>query len=424
MKVVIINKSDSTGGAAVVSFRLMEALRQAGVDAKMVVCEKLSDSPFVALASSPTRIKRSFLTERLKIFLANGLNRTTLFKIDTASDGLRLYHHPWVKEADVVCLNWINQGMMSLRGIADLLKEKKKVIWTMHDMWNMTGVCHHAGTCTQFIEGECRRCPLLKKAFIPSLAHSVSCKKSKLYNLTEKIHFVAVSSWLKSRALASSLLRDQEITVIPNPFPFENETYKPRKTKNSRAENRIVRLLFGAARLDDPIKGLPTLIETTRILADKYPEIARHLQLVTFGTAKDPEAFDGCALSLDARGRLSGRKAIREVYEECDIVISTSHYETLPGTLVEAQAYGCLPVAFARGGQRDIIDDGKTGLIVEWSDNIRGRAENMASAIVKAVGMLENPTEGEHIRKTMWESAFSRFNGSAIASAYIRLFNR
>ena len=44
-KILIINKSDSTGGAAVVSRRLMEALRAEGADARMLVVEKLTDSP-------------------------------------------------------------------------------------------------------------------------------------------------------------------------------------------------------------------------------------------------------------------------------------------------------------------------------------------------------------------------------------------
>ena len=68
MKVVIINKSDSTGGAAVVSRRLMEALREEGVDARMLVVEKLTDSPYVEVAASKRDIKRPFLAERLKIF--------------------------------------------------------------------------------------------------------------------------------------------------------------------------------------------------------------------------------------------------------------------------------------------------------------------------------------------------------------------
>ena len=108
MKVVIINKSDSTGGAAVVSARLLRALCNLGVDAHMLVCEKLHDSGRVELAASPSRIKRSFLAERLKIFLANGLNRDNLFKVDTASDGLPLHRNRLVREADVICLNWVN----------------------------------------------------------------------------------------------------------------------------------------------------------------------------------------------------------------------------------------------------------------------------------------------------------------------------
>ncbi len=93
-KILIINKSDSTGGAAVVSRRLMEALRAEGADARMLVVEKLTDSPFVEVAAPPEKEMIPFLAERLKIFLANGLSRKTLFKIDTASDGLPLWEHP------------------------------------------------------------------------------------------------------------------------------------------------------------------------------------------------------------------------------------------------------------------------------------------------------------------------------------------
>lgn len=117
MKVVLINKSDSTGGAAVVSKRLVEALRGINIDARMLVVEKLSDAPYVALAASPKRAAIPFLAERLKIFCSNGFSRAELFKADTASDGLPLCRHPWVREADVVVLGWMNQGMLSLKGI-------------------------------------------------------------------------------------------------------------------------------------------------------------------------------------------------------------------------------------------------------------------------------------------------------------------
>lgn len=127
MKIAIVNKSDSTGGAAVVSRRLMEALRAAGADARMLVTEKLTDSTYVERAASKARVMLPFLEERLKIFVANGFDRSTLFKIDTASDGLPLWRHPLVEGADAVLLNWVNQGMLSLKGIRKIAALGKPV---------------------------------------------------------------------------------------------------------------------------------------------------------------------------------------------------------------------------------------------------------------------------------------------------------
>ena len=72
MKVVILNTSDTNGGAAVVSLRLMRALCDAGVDARMLVVDHRADDQRVAVAGTPEQYKWAFYTERLKIFLRNG----------------------------------------------------------------------------------------------------------------------------------------------------------------------------------------------------------------------------------------------------------------------------------------------------------------------------------------------------------------
>ena len=421
MKIAIVNKSDSTGGAAVVSFRLMEALRGQGVDARMVVAERLTDSPYVVKAAPEWRLKISFLAERLKIFIANGLNRSTLFRIDTASDGVDLLKNPVVRDADVVMLNWVNQGLMSLRGLRRLLRSGKRVIWTMHDMWDFTGICHHAGECREY-EGNCSQCPLMKGGWYRGLASLIHRRKMRAYG-EGRIDFVAVSSWLAGRGERSSLFGGRRPTVIPNAFPFDNEEYIPAAGRNSAAENRKIRIVFGAARLDDNVKGLPILVRATQILRDCYPEEAKGMELVTFGEARDPESLSGIGLRHDARGRLQGRPALREVYESCDIVVSTSHYETLPGTLVEGQVYGCLPVAFDRGGQRDIVTDGETGLLVEWDDNPEVAARRVAEALRRGARMMRGP-ESEAIRRRMFESSYSRFNEAVVAARYLSLINK
>lgn len=429
MKVVIINKSDATGGAAVVSMRLLNALRDLGVEASMLVAEKRHDSPFVELAASTSGIKRAFLAERLKIFMANGLNRADLFKVDTASDGLPLYRHRLVKEADVVCLNWVNQGLLSLKGVREILRLGKPVVWTMHDMWNFTGICHHAGSCRRWLTN-CGLCRFLGKNASPDdISFSVWNNKERVYDfgrhLSEssgtRLHFVAVSNWLADLARKSPLLESAPISVIPNAFPVSaHDGQRVEAAAGPLADKKHdkFRVLMGAARLDDPVKGLPILVEATKTLRREYPGEAEKIELITFGNIKNPDSIDGIAINHTHLGLISGEENIRALYGEGDAVVSTSLYETLPGTLVEGQVYGCIPVSFGRGGQSDIVDHLSTGYIAEWSDDIATAARNIADGIIWA--MRQDRAE---ISARMLASARARFDAPVIARRYLDLFN-
>lgn len=417
MKVVIINKSDSVGGAAVVSRRLMYALRDKGVDARMLVCDKRHESPHVETASTPNRIKRSFLAERLKIFMANGMNRDNLFKVDIAGDGLPLSKHRWVREADVVCLDWVNQGMLSLRGVRELTRLGKPVIWTMHDMWNFTGICHHAGACKRW-QTNCGLCPFLGKMSNPEdLSFKVWNNKRAVYSGAGNLHFVAVSNWLADQARQSPLLSDMPLSVIPNAFPIPDDAERLRAGHRRTHEHKF-RIVMGAARLDDPVKGLPILVEATRILRDEFPEEAEVMELVTFGNLKDANALDGVGLSHTHLGTVAGEDNVRDIYLGADAVVSTSLYETLPGTLVEGQVYGCIPVSFGRGGQSDIVDHGKTGYIATWDDDMKKAARAIAEGLVWA-----RRQDAEKISARMLASARSKFAAPVIAEAYLSLID-
>ena len=417
MKIALICKSDSTGGAAVVTFRLMNALRANGMDARMIVTEKKSGSPHVIEAASQNKSLVPFLAERLRIFAGNGFNRKTLFRIDTASDGLPLHRIPFVREADVICLNWVNQGVVSLKGIRKLAALGKPLVWTMHDMWNMTGICHHAGYCQKFLgpRGECGDCPLLEhKASKNDLSHKVWQHKRNLYD-SVNINFVAVSTWLADTARKSSLMHDSDISVIPNAF---DTTTISLPTKTAVSDNRdSARIIFGAARIDDPVKNHHTLVEATKILEDKYPQEAKRLELVTFGSLKDPDALKGVAIRHTHLGRISPEE-IRDIYESGSVVVSTSEWETLPGTLIEGQAWGCVPVALDHGGQPDIIDHLSTGYLAPWSDN---RKEN---ALRIAEGILWGINNRNSVIQIMQHSVIEKFAENTVAEKYIRLFRK
>lgn len=416
MRVVLINKSDRTGGAAVVTLRLMNALRAAGIDARMLVVEKCSDSPYIERCAGNSAIRRAFLAERLKIFLANGLSRADLFKVDTCSDGLPLWKHEWVRKADVVCLNWINQGMLSMSGIRKIIDTGKPVVWTMHDMWCLTGICHHAGDCGNYLDrcGDCRFLGSMRGS--NDLSARVWRKKESLYSL-DRITFVAVSRWLQRKAQASSLLGQRVPIVIPNAFPVAGQ-FDPAILDRKHTDGRL-RIIMGAARLDDPVKGLPILVEATRALRESWPEAAERAELVTFGNIRDPHGFDGIAIPHRHLGLLRTDKEIAEAYRDADIVVSTSLYETLPGTLVEGQAWGCIPVAFDRGGQSDIVDNGRTGFLAQFDSGTAIAGANIAACIARAA-----EADAEEMAVEMFESVRDKFSAGAVARRYVELFNK
>ncbi|MDE7419888.1 MAG: glycosyltransferase [Muribaculaceae bacterium] len=406
-KVIFLSRSDLRGGAAIVTYRLMLAMRDIGVDARMLVCEKLSDSPYVDYCVPKWRIQYSFLKERLEVFIRNGLDRSTLFKVDPATEGLPVWKHPWVREADSIYLGWVNQGMLSLQGVKKLSELMKPMVWVMHDMWNMTGICHHAGKCRGYMN-ECGDCPLLgKRCGANDMSHKTWCRKMKLYREAD-LRFVAVSSWLARKAEESSLLNGWDVTVIPNPFPISDSEGYIRKSKGS---GDPVRIIFGAARLDDPIKGLPVLKEALSVIMEKYPEEGENMEMVTFGTFKNPENRDGFTLPHRHLGALSGEEAIREAYKECDIVVSASDFESFGATLVEGQAYGCIPVGFDHGGQRDIIDHMMTGYLADWDDEPSARARMLAEGIVWAYRNVGDTA----MIKRMRESVVEKFSASEVA---------
>ena len=160
MRVLIINTSERTGGAAVAANRLMEALNNNGVKAKMLVRDKDTTNLTVCALPQTWRLNWHFLWERLCIWFHLRLKRDHLFDIDIANCGTDITNLPEFKEADVIHLHWINQGMLSLKDIRKILQSGKRVVWTMHDIWPATAICHLTMDCRHF-ETQCQNCRLL-----------------------------------------------------------------------------------------------------------------------------------------------------------------------------------------------------------------------------------------------------------------------
>lgn len=407
LKVAILCHSDNLGGASVVTRRLTLALRSEGVDARMVVFNKISDDESVMGVGGRFRRGVAFMSERAGIALANGFSRENLFKVSTASAGMPLHKHPWVREADVIMISWINQGLLSLKGIRRLGATGKPIVWTMHDMWNLTGICHHAYECRGYLK-ECGHCQFLTGKRANDLSHTTWLKKRRLYT-TVPMTFVAVSNWLAECTRHSRLMEGCDVRVIPNAFPVDSFETTAKFTLGRIAEAEKV-IVMGAARLDDPIKGLDMAIDALNYIFDNHPEEARRSIAVFFGAVRDQSIFDRLRFPHQLLGTVNDGKLLRMLYARAHIVLSTSLYETLPGTLIEGQAAGCLPVSFGKGGQTDIIDHLKNGYIARYKD-----VEDVAKGIMWAMHASVD-------RDSLHEEVRRRFSAKSVARRYIDLF--
>ena len=150
MRVLIINTSERIGGAAIAANRLMEALKNNGIKAKMLVRDKQTNQvTVVALRKSWLHIWK-FVWERFIIWKANRFNKHNLFAVDIANTGTDITTLPEFRQADVVHLHWINQGMLSLKNIQRIIDSQKPIVWYIYVMWHVFLICYNADTWSYF----------------------------------------------------------------------------------------------------------------------------------------------------------------------------------------------------------------------------------------------------------------------------------
>ncbi|SMO60637.1 glycosyltransferase [Solitalea koreensis] len=417
MKIVLINTAEQTGGAAIACKRLMQALRKSGVHATMIVRDKSTVDENIVSVNRSTFISKlnffKFAWERLTIFLNNSLSKKHLFAVSIANIGIDLSKTKAVNEADVIHLHWVNQGFLSLKNIQQLINTGKPIVWTMHDMWPLTGICHHSLGCLHFQES-CGNCHFLQHPTHNDLSHRIWLKKNTLLK-RNNIHPVAVSSWLAQQVRHSSLWREKAVKTIPNVINID--AFQPLPKIETRqqlglpAGKKII--LFSAAKINDPIKGFQYLKEALSMLT-KDATVKNQLFLMIVGEIKnDPDFLNEIPCDYKYFGRINDQQLMPLFYAASNAVVSTSLYETFGQTLIEAMSCGSIPIAFNNSGPVDIIDHKTNGYLANYLNS-----EDIAKGIHWA--LFESDTV--QVGNTMREKVANAYSESVVAHKYIEIY--
>ncbi len=410
MRILIVNTSERTGGAAVAASRLMEALCNYGVKAKMLVRDKETQSLTVSALPGQRRSQCHFLWERFVIWLHLHFRRQHLFDIDIANAGTDITRLPEFQEADVIHLHWVNQGMLSLKNIRKILESGKPVVWTMHDIWPATAICHYARGCEAF-QTECRHCPLMSGAL--DFSYRVWQQKQRMLQ-GQRVTYVACSQWLADEARKSALLKGQVVTSIPN--PIDTHVFRPQDKQEARqalnlpTDKRII--LFVSQRVTDPRKGMSYFVDAVAKLVEKHPEMKQNTVVAILGGHAEDVASQ---LSLPAcpLGYVSNPKRIVEVYNSADAFVLPSLEDNLPNTLMESMACGVPCVGFQVGGIPEMIDHRQNGYVARFRD-----VDDLAAGIRY---VLDEADYAELSKSAVQKVAHS-YSQQSVAKRYVEIY--
>ena len=409
MRILIVNTSERTGGAAVAANRLMKALNNNGAKAKMLVRDKETETLTVVPLPHSPRLRWHFLWERLVIFCRLHFSRQHLFEVDIANAGYDITKLPEFQEADVIHLHWVNQGMLSLKGIQKILQSGKPVVWTMHDIWPVTALCHVTLGCQHFTS-QCGNCRLLPGGGSSHDYSTTIWQRKQRMLADENIYFVACSHWLESEAKRSALLKGQKITSIPN--PIDTRIYKRGNKQEARQrlglplDKKLI--LFASQRVTNVNKGMDYLIEACRQL-----QISDAAVVILGGHAE--EVVSQLSLEAYPLGYVNDEQRIVDVYHASDVFVLPSLSENLPNTIMEAMACGVPCVGFKVGGIPEEIDHRRNGYVAEYRS-----AEDLA----RGIRWILAEADYEELSKNAVQKVVQNYSQQSVALKYLDVYHQ
>lgn len=359
MRVLHISTTDLSGGAARAAWNLVEGLRAAGCDARMLVKNKCSTAEHVlglgpAGADFTVREDLASLVKRKLINPDRDPISNSWFSL--GEPALDISRHEEVQKADLLHLHWVS-GFLSPSSINALQATGKPTVWSLHDQRPFTGACHFSAGCTRF-ERDCAPCALLLKD--PWRIPAEGLAESLRQIAPEHLHVLCPSRWMAGCAKASALFRSSTVHVVP--YGVDTSAFQPRSS-SARAglgvKDDELLFLAGADQSGELRKGLRLLGEALTGLGASREKLPK---LMLFGAAEPPQGFNYPAQCL---GRIDSQVKLAELYSAADAFLLTSTEDNLPNTMLEALCCGTPVIGFDVGGVPDVVVNRNNGLLVK-----------------------------------------------------------
>jgi len=338
MNICFLSYSNS-GGAGRATVKLFDSLKKKKIRCTHIY--KIKNKKYNFIENIKEKINRhSSIFEKKKI---------SSFK------SLSLFSYPlWKKindsDYDIIHLTWINE----LLSIEDIGKIKKPIVWTLCDMWPITGLNHY---------DNCGKNAIWKKNnFMKNKSFSIdkwliNRKKESWKN----IQIVAPSKWLLNCSKESIITHKFKKTLIPWPinraiFKIKNKKILKKKYNLSSDKKYIIFNAYNG--INDPRKGWVNLLKAINKCKEDF-------DVIIIGENKNLKFNNIRNRKIFSLGKINDDFKISEILNCADLIVIPSKIDNLPQVGIEAQSCGLPVVTFNCNGLKDLVDHKKNGYLAK-----------------------------------------------------------
>ncbi len=346
-------------------YDIKERLKDYGIESKFIVWKKRSKDP--AVKQIGWGYHNNIIRTAIKMF-ERCLGVQNIFQ----PYALRLLIHGWYDETEIVHFHLIHNELISLWSIPKICREKK-VVWTVHDPWLVTGHCIHPLDCQKW-RSECLECSRLRTPKITyiDMAHAMCLLKRKIVQ-SSNIHFIVASEWMKNILEESPVTKGEDITVIPFGIDLDRFEGVDRSISRGKLEIEGDSPVITFRSDPGPYKGTKHAVEALRTLK------GMDLTILTFGNKMNVEALKPLFKVIDFGWAYE--EEMTSILGATDVFVMPSVAESFGMMAIEALATGVPVIAFKGTALGEIIEDGVTGRLVEQGDvdGLRSAIEELVS---------------------------------------------
>ena len=257
---------------------------------------------------------------------------------------------------DVVNLHNIHGYYLNYKILFNyLIDENIPVVWTLHDLWPITGHCAYFDGDNCNIVNDCKNCSKIKEypsAMFDNTAKNFKIKK-QLFSSVKNLTLVCPSVWVKNQ-MENSFLRSANFKVINNGINldlFKNKESDFRKKYNLQDK----KILLGVSLQWTHRKGIAEFNKLAEELPCDY-------KIVLVG-----EGSETVNPKILAIGKTQNLDELCQIYLDSDILVNPTVMDNFPTVNIEALACGLPVITYNTGGSAEIIDS-TCGIAVNRGD--------------------------------------------------------